>query len=93
MPEPTAAQTISLIGILVELGACLLFTTLVLGLRRETTPRPYSIHWSWAWLARSVALAAMVEFLARLKISHWQKPFDLRVLVQLVERFRVGSES
>ncbi len=59
MPEPTAAQTISLIGIVVELGACLLFTTLVLGLRRETTPRPYFIHWSWAWVALSVALAAM----------------------------------
>ncbi len=59
MPEPTAAQTISLIGILVELAACLLFTTLVLGLRRETTPRPYFIHWSWAWVALSFALATM----------------------------------
>lgn len=59
MAEPTAAQTISLIGILVELGACLLFTTLVLGLRRETMPRPYFIHWSWAWMALSFALVTM----------------------------------
>ncbi len=59
MAEPTASQAISLIGILVELGACLLVTTLVLGLRRETTPRPYFIHWSWAWIALSVSLATM----------------------------------
>ena len=55
MLAATPDPKISLIGILVELGACLLLTTLVLGLRRETARRQYFIHWSWAWVALSLA--------------------------------------
>lgn len=59
MPAPTLGSDIALIGILVELGAGLLLTLLVLGLRRETAPRQYFIHWSWAWVSLLVALGAM----------------------------------
>lgn len=59
MLAATPDPKISLIGILVELGACLLLTTLVLGLRRETAPRRYFILWSWAWVALSFALVTI----------------------------------
>lgn len=59
MLAATPDPKISLIGILVELGACLLLTTLVLGLRRETARRQYFIHWSWAWVALSFALVTI----------------------------------
>lgn len=65
MPAATPDPQISLIGILVELGVCLLLTTLVLGLRREVVPRPYLVYWSWSWMALSFALSSVLIVLHR----------------------------
>ncbi|MFN0177654.1 MAG: ATP-binding protein [Gemmatimonadales bacterium] len=54
-----ATSAVGLIGILVELGACLLATSLMFGLRRQARDREYFTWWSWAWIAVSVAVAAV----------------------------------
>jgi PAS domain S-box-containing protein len=53
------SSAVGLIGILVELGACLLATSLMFGLRRQARDREYFTWWSWAWIAVSVAVAAV----------------------------------
>lgn len=54
-PIPPNAS-VGLIGILVQLGACLLATALVLGVRRENRQREYLVWWSRAWVAISAAI-------------------------------------
>lgn len=80
MPEATAPQTISLIGIPVELAACLLAT------HPDLADRTIVI-------TGDTASPTVAEFLARLRTPRPQNPFDIRVLVQMVERFRVGAAS
>jgi PAS domain S-box-containing protein len=48
--------SIGLIGILVQLGACLLATALVVGVRREHPQREHLVWWARAWIAFSLAI-------------------------------------
>lgn len=57
--NPIPDGTLLPAGALVELGACLLATSLVFGLRRQAREREYFIWWSWAWIAVSAAIAAI----------------------------------
>jgi len=57
--------SIGLIGILVQLGACLLATTLVVGVRREQPHCEHLVWWSRAWVAVSIAILAIaIRYLA-----------------------------
>lgn len=72
-PDPK----ISLIGILVELGACLLATALSFAL---------------VTIALRYNLIPVVASAAGAYSPHLQKPFDMRTLGQLVDRFRAREE-
>ena len=52
-------RSVGLIGILVQLGACLLVTALVVGLRREQRHREYLTWWWRAWVAVSIAISVV----------------------------------
>lgn len=50
---------VGLIGIVVQLAACVLVTVLILGLRRQHRDRDYFALWSWGWIAISIAILAI----------------------------------
>jgi PAS domain S-box-containing protein len=50
---------LSFVGSLVELGASVLVTALLIGLYRESRRHAYFELWIWAWVALSLALAAV----------------------------------
>jgi PAS domain S-box-containing protein len=52
-------RSVGLIGVLVQLGACLLATTLVIGVEREQRHREYLVWWSRAWIAISIAISVI----------------------------------